>query len=638
MELAEKVCLEASAPLSPAGRPSTPDSSSSSFLQCMLKRSTIRVGDVVRERRKERHGIVRRLVEDSEEALVSFGSPSPSSPSSPISPAVPEEAAAIPDSDVPSKAPQHPSSANAADDNAAEPVPLGALRVVARDGLWVGQRVAWCFEDPDLPRGSVGILQAFREGDVTVATFRGKRYGFSMDELLDATPHEGLGPGDRVRRRAGTADRDLFPTEDTAQAANEADRNDASELHRPEGSTGLLLGFGCRSGLAVVEYERQVETMAASELEVVEYQRPLSRSSSSSAPEPDALDASMRPPCYPFDGREVLEFDGGHVVLALRDASAPIRGLVVFCPGTHGGVGPCRTPGTNHDPNALFPTLARELESVGVSSCRVCWSAMHPPLGEAMRGVLLAVHLALRRAIDADPSLVGDGAAAGDREGGARAAGARRLGICLVGHSLGGAVVLAAARLLLRLLPELREKMGGVSVDLLGVCTLAAQERGGIEAAAALGSIRKLFLHGSADAVLPYQVAERLHEAAPPPKEMAILPDGEHDFFTYKAHVLSRVRGFIADTLELGSNIEPLQRQSLQPRRRQKSHRQRRQPQQPQQPQQQQQQSMETNYTQRGWQEDWAHSHEARAKVQAVGGGGRKARAPRVWRVKAAVA
>jgi fermentation-respiration switch protein FrsA (DUF1100 family) len=45
-----------------------------------------------------------------------------------------------------------------------------------------------------------------------------------------------------------------------------------------------------------------------------------------------------------------------------------------------------------------------------------------------------------------------------------------------------------------------------------------------------IGSIRvpMLFVHGTADRIVPYQMSERLHEAAIGPKKLLIVPDGGH--------------------------------------------------------------------------------------------------------------
>lgn len=392
-------------------------------------------------------------------------------------------------------------------------VPTARLRVFGRAGLRLGQDVAWRREDSDVPRGSVGVLAAYQEGGVAVVRFGSRCFAFSQEELLDAGPHGSFRAGDRVRWLSADAD-------------------------VPEGSVGVVLGFkaACESVL-FVEFLGRSFGFLAEQLEALE-----PRAEAAAAAEHEQLEEKLRamcgrPPCYPFDEDLTIEYEGQAVRVAVSDAErlATISGIVVFCPGTHGGVGPCRTPGTNHDRDALFPTLSKALQAEGILSCRVCWAAMHPPLEEAVRAAVGAALHGLQRAKDLGP-LPGRG----------------KVGVCLVGHSLGGAVALAAAGLLARLLPEMNSRGEGPSQgqELLGVCTLAAQESGSLEAVKLLGGdVRKLFLHGSSDAVLPWHSAERIHAAACEPKEFCVLPGGEHDLYAYRAYLLGRVRTFLLDVL-----------------------------------------------------------------------------------------
>lgn len=392
-----------------------------------------------------------------------------------------------------------------------ERVPLEQLRLAGRDGLAVGQHVVWRGCDEELPRGSVGVLVCFRDEGMASVRMRGGRFGFPVEELLLAGDEGQLRSGDWVLW--AETDEDI-----------------------PEGTLGRVIGHDPLCGAIVSEFPEggRMFGFAAQQLQLVQRcsLEDVPEDSSSCGTDPPPCPATPnRPPCYPFDGAHEIEFPGGTIFAALTSGTPPINGVVVFCPGIHGGVGPCRTPGTNYDPDALFPTLAGQLRREGVVSCRVCWSAMHPPLEEAIGGVAFAVRYALRHVCDISET------------------NPERMGLCLVGHSLGGAVVLGAARALRAVLPDWHARIGAPRADVVAVCTLAAQEKGSVEAVKDLGGVRKLFFHGTDDAVLPMDSARSIHAAAPRPKELRILPGAEHDFYTWKAHLLRRISKFLASAL-----------------------------------------------------------------------------------------
>eukprot|EP00397_Hematodinium_sp_SG-2012_P040229 GEMP01044042.1.p2 GENE.GEMP01044042.1~~GEMP01044042.1.p2 ORF type:complete len:134 (+),score=34.94 GEMP01044042.1:643-1044(+) len=98
--------------------------------------------------------------------------------------------------------------------------------------------------------------------------------------------------------------------------------------------------------------------------------------------------------------------------------------------------------------------------------------------------------------------------------------------VVLVGHSLGGAVAYVAAKILQR-----------DGVDVVGVCSLAAQFSGASDVVSELPMMEKLFIHGTDDAVLPVSCCEQLHALAAEPKQQHVVEGAEHDFFHHK-HVV----------------------------------------------------------------------------------------------------
>jgi hypothetical protein len=85
--------------------------------------------------------------------------------------------------------------------------------------------------------------------------------------------------------------------------------------------------------------------------------------------------------------------------------------------------------------------------------------------------------------------------------------------IALIGHSLGGAVVLAAAVL---------------RPEVVSIITLATQSYGAIEAAKKLHKQSLLLIHGLDDRILPPICSQEVYHTAQCPKKLYLLPGTGH--------------------------------------------------------------------------------------------------------------
>ena len=105
--------------------------------------------------------------------------------------------------------------------------------------------------------------------------------------------------------------------------------------------------------------------------------------------------------------------------------------------------------------------------------------------------------------------------------------------IALVGHSFGGAVVIAAAPL---------------SQMVKAVVALSSQTYGASNAGAV--SPRPLLLaHGGADTRLPPSCSELIYEWANEPKQLVIYPDAEHGLAECKEELYTRLKGWLTNNL-----------------------------------------------------------------------------------------
>lgn len=105
--------------------------------------------------------------------------------------------------------------------------------------------------------------------------------------------------------------------------------------------------------------------------------------------------------------------------------------------------------------------------------------------------------------------------------------------VALVGHSFGGAVVIAAAPL---------------NPLVKAVAALSSQTFGASNAAAV--APRPLLLaHGGADTRLPPRCSELIYEWAQEPKELIIYPDAEHGLNECADELQAMLQGWLADRL-----------------------------------------------------------------------------------------
>ena len=109
--------------------------------------------------------------------------------------------------------------------------------------------------------------------------------------------------------------------------------------------------------------------------------------------------------------------------------------------------------------------------------------------------------------------------------------------VALVGHSFGGAVVIAAAPF---------------SPMVNAVAALSSQTYGSSNAGAV--SPRPLLLvHGGADTRLPPSCSEQIYEWANEPKEMVIYPGAEHGLVECAEELHELLKGWLIATLNEGS-------------------------------------------------------------------------------------
>ena len=111
--------------------------------------------------------------------------------------------------------------------------------------------------------------------------------------------------------------------------------------------------------------------------------------------------------------------------------------------------------------------------------------------------------------------------------------------LALVGHSAGGAVVIAA---------------GARSAAVAGVAALSSQTYGTHDAAA-LHPRRLLLLHGSADEVLPDTCSRDIYRRAAEPKELIVYPGCRHGLDQCRNRVDADLTRWLLQTLQADAAV-----------------------------------------------------------------------------------
>ena len=195
-----------------------------------------------------------------------------------------------------------------------------------------------------------------------------------------------------------------------------------------------------------------------------------------------------------------LTTDRGVIRSILHRSPESRKGVIWVC-GARGGFG---GPGPG-----LYAELAQEFTSLGISSLRLDYRVPNE-LPECALDLLAGV--ACLEDMGHDPVVV-------------------------VGHSFGGAVVIAA---------------GAVSRHIAGVVSLSPQTYGANMAG--LVSPRPiLVVHGKADTRLPYSCGMQIHEWANDPKRLVLYEGAEHRLEECREELADLLREWIPETLDAGT-------------------------------------------------------------------------------------
>lgn len=175
------------------------------------------------------------------------------------------------------------------------------------------------------------------------------------------------------------------------------------------------------------------------------------------------------------------------------DSGSDSRRAVVWVCGARGGFGgPAR---------GLYAELAQEMAGNGITSLRLDYRQPNN-LQECALDLLAGVNYL--RALDYGPAVV-------------------------VGHSFGGAVVIAAA---------------SISDHIAGVVSLSPQTYGA-QGAGLLSPTPLLVAHGKADTRLPYSCAVAIYDWAKEPKELVLYDGAEHRLDECRAELGNLLREWI---------------------------------------------------------------------------------------------
>ena len=188
----------------------------------------------------------------------------------------------------------------------------------------------------------------------------------------------------------------------------------------------------------------------------------------------------------------------GRIQGILHEADQSTGGAVLWVCGARGGyAGPAE---------GMYGTLSEELTAGSVTSLRLDYR--HPAdLDECVWDTLMGLE-----------SLTSRGCSR----------------VALVGHSFGGAVVIAAA---------------GFSPEVSAVVALSSQTHGA-QGVARVSPRPMLIVHGTADTRLPPSCAERIYEWAAEPKELVLYDGAEHGLVECKDQLHDLLTRWLPEKLE----------------------------------------------------------------------------------------
>ena len=180
-------------------------------------------------------------------------------------------------------------------------------------------------------------------------------------------------------------------------------------------------------------------------------------------------------------------------IAAIQHAAADSNRAIVWVCGARGGFG--------GPAGGLYAELAQEMAGSGITSLRLDYRQPNN-LQECALDLLAGVNYL--RALDYRPAVV-------------------------VGHSFGGAVVIAAA---------------SISDHIAGVVSLSPQTYGA-QGAGLLSPTPLLVAHGKADTRLPYSCAVAIYDWAKEPKELVLYDGAEHRLDECRDELADLLRGWI---------------------------------------------------------------------------------------------
>jgi fermentation-respiration switch protein FrsA (DUF1100 family) len=175
------------------------------------------------------------------------------------------------------------------------------------------------------------------------------------------------------------------------------------------------------------------------------------------------------------NGDLVLQTDEGEIACRYHDA-APGDGAVVWVFGASGGF--------NGPAGGVYPRLATRLAKRGIASLELAYRKPRDFIADVLDVLVGVAYL----------ESIG------------------RKNVILVGHSMGGAVVIAA---------------GAASENVIGVAALSSQTAGA-SAVSKLSPRPVLFVHGTDDEVLPVRCSNDLYDLAREPKQLILYRKCRH--------------------------------------------------------------------------------------------------------------